>query len=164
MSPGRQSGFGGQRVYGVDDDCLRRNHNTQIVGVNEVLNGAEIAFRIDCGKALGKYGGFGLSQRVFQSRQLSVDVAFGHRIAVNQRQSTDTAARQRLGAPAADAAQTHHADVSCGDGLKRSLPVESLNAAESTAVFRVHQASFLSEVVLASGAVSVPCLVLSIST
>ena len=105
-----------------------------------------------------------MSQRVFQSWQLSIDVAFGYRIAVDKRQGADTAARQRFGAPAADTAQSYHADVSCGDGLKRSLPVKPFNAAESTAVLWVHQASFLSEVTSASGAVSVPCLVLSIST
>ena len=138
MCPRNERGFGLEAVDGVDDECVGRNEPIHRRLINELRHGRNRCLGIDVGCTGGEDLGLGSTERACQSRQLPVDVAFGHYIAVNERQSADARAGKRLHAPASDAAKTDDADVGGGMFFTNSVSIEAAEAAEAADVGGIH--------------------------
>lgn len=138
MCPSNERGFDFEAVDGVDDEGVGRNELLHRRLINELRHGRNRCLGIDVGCAGGEDLGLGSTERARQSWQLPVDVAFGHRIAVNERQSADTRAGKRLHAPASDAAKADDADVGGGKFFTNGVSIEAADAAEAADVSGIH--------------------------
>src|SRR5204862_3466968 len=105
--------------------------------VDELLDRRHRAARMDVGDSRREGVGLGHAERAAKRLHLPIDVRLGDVIEVDDRQSGDAAARERLDGPRADAAQADDNDVRGADARIAGVAVEAAQAAEASLEIRL---------------------------
>ena len=94
-----QRRLGPNLVDRIDHTVAGRQQFGRILDGNELLDRRHVATWIDAGNPLPHRLHLGLAEGRLDRMDLPVEVGFGNVVEIDQRQSADTAARQRLDRP-----------------------------------------------------------------
>ena len=105
--------------------------------VHKLIDGPDLAGRVDLGNALGQRADLCLPKCRVERLDLAIHVGLGDMVQIDQGQMTHAAACERLDRPGPHASDANHADVSPSKALHGGLSEQARDAAETPGIVRL---------------------------
>src|SRR5574344_1472205 len=123
----------GHRQLGIElIACINNRMHTlwqklrPVLGCDEIVHGRDHTPRMNVGNARLHRQHLGFAYGVGHSLDLSIDIRFGHMIQIDQCQTPDATACQCLSHPRANATDSHHGNMRCGNPRSPYSAIQTL--------------------------------------
>ena len=133
QGPGCHGRLGPDLITGVNHSVhASRQKRRPIVSVNKGLDTMHLAARMKGMDSVLHSQHLGLTHRGIERMNLAVDVGFADVVKINQGQTANGTARQRLGSPRANAADTNHCHMRRSNSLCARVAIQACQAGKTT--------------------------------